>query len=126
VLELEDDEEDITSALRLKRTTLMFTTDHTALSECINRIAKVVGGDWRKLAAALPIDTTSGKVQERIVIIEKRHPGNTEKQAAVALAEWRINKGPSADLDDLTIALRKCGLHSLIDQVDRVTQEFTA
>ena len=66
------------------------------------------------------------QVSKKIMDIETAHPGNKERQATVALTEWRAYKGNKADVDALILALRKCKLESVIPDVERVTQEFTA
>ncbi len=88
------------------------------------QVAKIERQNWKKLAFALPLHTNKAKVKERVALIESRQPGDVEKQASMALVEWRINQGQAADVDDIIIGLRKCGLHSLIGEVERVTQEF--
>ena len=58
--------------------------------------------------------------------IEVEYPDSKEKQAALALGDWRNYKGKEADLDGLILALRKCHLQDIIPDVEKVTQEFTA
>ena len=58
--------------------------------------------------------------------IEAQYPDSKEKQAAMALGEWRNYKGKDADVDALIFAMRKCKLHTIIPDVEKVTQEFTA
>ena len=58
--------------------------------------------------------------------IEAEYPYSKEKQAAMALGEWRSHKGKYADVDALIIAIRKCKMQDIIPDVEKVTQEFTA
>ncbi len=66
------------------------------------------------------------QVAQRILEIEALHPDSKEGQANAALAQWRDHRGADADVDALIVALRRCNLHAIISDVERVTQEFTA
>jgi len=121
VISLNDDDDEPKDMLQLS-----IPTDSAVLTESLSRIAELIGADWKKLAYQLPLEKTPSKTQQRVEKIEKKHPGDVKRQATAALGEWRINKGSSADVDCLIIALRNCGLNQLIDEVDRATQEFTA
>ena len=94
-------------------------------SECLPAVAPLLGGQWKQLARALPIERSTSRVDQRIKAIEARHPGDETKQAAMALAEWRINHKQDADVDKLISALRKCHMECLVSKVELITQEFT-
>ena len=94
--------------------------------ESMQKIAPKLGDNWKKLAHALPLESTPEQVERRIQAIEKQYPGDRPKQAAVALAEWRINQSKDADVDNLIYALRRCNMGDIIQDVEKVTQEFTA
>ena len=96
-----------------------------ALQYSLNRLSKIIGGDWKRLAKVLPLESRPAKCSERIAAIEKQY-GTAEEQARAALGEWRINAGRDATVDDIIIALRKCSLHALIGEVETVASEFTA
>lgn len=91
------------------------------LTQALKSVTLTIGNNWKKLALALPIDSSTAKVKERIEAIEKQHPRNTSKQATAALAEWRINKGKEANIEGLVAALRKCGMNDVIPVVERVS-----
>ena len=99
---------------------------NTLLDESFKKLAPKLGKDWKKLVHALHLETTPKRINERIAVIQKQHPDSATKQAAAALSEWRKNKGRGADVDSLIIALRRCGLNTIISEVEKVTQEFTA
>ena len=103
--------------------------DHrnAALSAAIQRVVKLSGGQWKKLAHALPIDVTAARVSERVMSIEAAHPSDVEKQSAMAMAEWRVNarsKG-GENLDSLILALRTADMHDIISDIEQVASEFT-
>ena len=89
-------------------------------------MAPLLGGQWKQLARVLPIERNASRVEQRIRAIEARHPDDETSQARMALAEWRINQKQDADVDALVSALRKCHMHSLICEVESITQEFVA
>ncbi|KAK2187367.1 hypothetical protein NP493_168g03000 [Ridgeia piscesae] len=99
---------------------------NAALSECLPKMAPLLGGQWKQLARVLPIERSASRVEQRIRAIEARHPDDETSQARMALAEWRINQKQDADVDALVSALRKCHMHSLICEVESITQEFVA
>lgn len=101
-------------------------SSNAALSESFKKLAPQLGSNWKKLAHALPLESNESKLIARIAAIERAHPKSKEKQAAMALGEWRINKGKRAECDDLILALRKADLWDIIPVVEKVTQEFTA
>lgn len=96
------------------------------LNESVRNLAAVLGDDWRRLAKHLPIESSPAKVESKVKSIEKAAPNNTEKQAAMALGEWRLFKGRQATFDNLIIALREAQLQEHIPSVERACQEFTA
>lgn len=112
--------------LTLQRAESLHLGENAALKAAFQRIAPRLGSHWKKLAHALPLESTAAKVNERIASIEKKNPGDYEKQANVALVEWRINHGFKKGTDDIIIALRKCNMHPLIEEVEKASQEFTA
>ncbi len=97
-----------------------------ALVAAFDKLSASLGTDWKKLAYALPMDFTPLKVNERIMAIEEQFPEDPQKQAKLALKEWRLNTGFQASVDDLILGLREAKLHPLIDVVERAAQEFTA
>ena len=101
---------------------------NAALTEAIRRVVRHAGSQWKRLAHVLPIDVTTARVSTRIMAIESQHPGDIEKQATKAMAEWRINAGSTgeAHLDGLIHALRRAELYDVISDVERVASEFTA
>ena len=115
------DQEDLFGTMSLGR-----GETSAAMEASIRKLASMLGSNWRKLAYALPIDINMSRVAARIQAIESSYPDHVDKQAATALSEWRMNMGSKADVDCLILALRKCGMHDLIEEVEQVTQEFTA
>ena len=82
-------------------------------------------GDWQRLARQLPIARPS-RVERRIALIEARHGGDTRRQAAAALAEWRSHQRDAATLRELVAALRRCDLLEEARFLDSMSQELTS
>ena len=97
-----------------------------AVHAAVLKLGPLVRTNWKQLALALPLECTDALTQKRIQDIEMAYPDDSKKQANMALTEWRIKAGNSADIDHLIIALRKCRMHDVISEVEKVTQEFTA
>ena len=83
------------------------------------KIAPVLAPDWKCLARKLGMSS-------KIIEIENMYPGNREKQTLVVLESWRQRSGRNADVDDLTRALRSVGLFTVVETLEKVSQEITA
>ena len=79
-------------------------------------------GDWQRLARQLPICKPS-KLARRISTIEARYRGDTRRQAAAALAEWRSHCRDKATLCELVAALRRCDLLEEARFLDSMSQD---
>lgn len=79
-------------------------------------------GDWQRLARQLPICKPS-KLARRISTIEARYQGDTRRQAAAALAEWRSHCRDKATLCELVAALRRCDLLEEARFLDSMSQD---
>ena len=101
-------------------------TDKAVLISAVKQLAPKLGNYWQSVALALPIDKSVSKSKSRIQSIVKQYPADNEKQALIALSEWVINHGKTASIDDVTIALRSCGLNDLVMEIQSYAQEFSA
>ena len=97
--------------------------DAKTIETIFHKIATQVGGKWKMLAEELRI-TAPSKMQAKLIQIVRKSP-IAEVQAYLALEEWRLNCGNDVTLDNLIYAMRACNLYREIEEVQRITQEFS-